>query len=353
MDDNYSLKNENSLDNSDYNKKFESNSDYNQKKYQMSPLIQKREISNLHQNNQIQNSHNNYKKKLYLIDKNSDHNDDLNIENMPNNNFSKQIVNDFDEENLHHQLTTDKRMPTQEENVPLFKNKSQTTHASNNSNNINHNINYQQSNIDSNNLQLFEKYQNLNQKYNSLKEKFKDRCEVSEYWRRNYFNLLKDSLMYEETILQLTEENRIHLEYIISLENKINKILQVSNNITNNFHQNLMNFMKQDNFNNLNVNTTNMVTYNNNNDLNQSNLNNNKNSGLNNAFVKNFTETLNDYKKQLEILAEEKETLSTNLSISRHQQLQTNMKIEELQSRVVNLEKSRYQDLKFLENEQN
>jgi hypothetical protein len=209
-----------------------------------------------------------------------------------------------------------------------------------NSNVINNNIGINNNDSSS----IYEKFQKLQQKYHNLKDKFKERCEVSEYWRRNYFTLLKDSLNFEETILQLTEENRIHLEYIISLENKISKILQVTNNITNNFHMNMMNFMKNDN-----LNSSNLFTQNENNQQNFNN--NNKFTGIQNSYLKNLSETLNDYKKQLEILAEEKETLSTNLSISRHQQLQVNLKVEDLQSRIVNLEKSRLQDMKFLESE--
>jgi hypothetical protein len=347
MEDNYSLKNDNSYENLNYNKKFEINTDFNQQKYQLSPPYKKRE-----QSSNINSSNNNYKKKLYLIDKNSEKNEEfnLNLENSEiqnnNNNYSKQIINDLDDYN---HFNTERQVQTQEENLPQSRTKQ--SHISSNSNLINQN-NYISSNTENNNNQIFEKHQMLQQKYNTLKEKFKERCEVSEYWRRNYFNLLKDSLTFEETIMQLTEENRIHLEYIISLENKINKILQVTNNITNSFHQNLMNFLRNDNASQgFNINTTNLMT-NNNNDLNHSNISNNKNIGLNNAYYKNFTETLNDYKKQLEILAEEKETLNTNLSISRHQQLQVNLKVEELQSRVVNLEKARFQDLKILETEQ-
>lgn len=347
MEDNYSLKNENSYENLNYNKKFEINTDFNQQKYQESPPYKKRE-----QSSNIQNSNSNYKKKLYLIDKNCEKNEEfnLNLENSDlqnnNNNYSKHIINDLDEYN---QFNTERHVQTQEENMPQSRTKQ--SHISSNSNLINQN-NYISNNTENNNIQIFEKHQILQQKYNTLKDKFKERCEVSEYWRRNYFNLLKDSLIFEETIMQLTEENRIHLEYIISLENKINKILQVTNNITNSFHQNLMNFLRNDNNSQgFNINTTNLMT-NNNNDLNHSNISNNKNIGLNNAYYKNFTETLNDYKKQLEILAEEKETLNTNLSISRHQQLQVNLKVEELQARVVNLEKARFQDLKILETEQ-
>jgi hypothetical protein len=73
-------------------------------------------------------------------------------------------------------------------------------------------------------------------------------------------------------------------------------------------------------------------------------------NNLSNLFMKNYNEVLNDYKKQLEILAEEKDNLSTNLSITRHQQLQTSMKIEALQTRVFNLEGARLEDMKILEN---
>lgn len=60
--------------------------------------------------------------------------------------------------------------------------------------------------------------------------------------------------------------------------------------------------------------------------------------------MRNMNDVLNDYKRQLEILAEQKESLSTSLSISRHQQLQITMKLEVLQSRLYNLERSQLEE---------
>ena len=160
-------------------------------------------------------------------------------------------------------------------------------------------------------------YMNLEYKYNKLKEKYRISKRDANSWRESYFNLLSDSLIFDETIKTLYEENRIHQEYIINLENKINKILQSCNNITNNFHSNL----------NLNIDTS--------------------TTSLNNTYIKNFNEILNDYKKQLDILADEKDQLNTNLSVSRHQQLQTTMRLEELQDRIYRIEKARYDELKL------
>jgi hypothetical protein len=176
-------------------------------------------------------------------------------------------------------------------------------------------------------------YQLLENKFNNLKEKYNNVKKDASHWRNSYFNLLKDSICFDETIKNLYEENRIHLEFIISLENKINKLLVSCNNITNNFHQNIQKSINLENI-NLPINTSNSGN----------------NNSFNNSYIKNFNEVLNDYKKQLEILADEKDNLNTNLSISRHQQLQSSIKLEELQDRVYRIEQSRYDDLKALQN---
>jgi hypothetical protein len=173
-------------------------------------------------------------------------------------------------------------------------------------------------------------YQYLENKYNSLRDKYKTVKKEAKHWRSSYFNLLKDSLVFDESIKTLYEENRIHLEYIISLENKVNKLLVSCNNITNNFHQNLC---KSLNMNEVNIQTS------------SSHI---SNTSMNNVYIKNFNEVLNDYKKQLEILADEKDNLNTNLSISRHQQLQYSLRLEELQDRIYRIEQARHDDLKAI-----
>jgi hypothetical protein len=175
-------------------------------------------------------------------------------------------------------------------------------------------------------------YQYLEHKYTKLREKYSIMKKDCIHWRSSYFNLLKDSLVFDETIKTLYEENRIHLEYIISLENKINKLLVSCNNITNNFHQNLCK--------SLNMGEVNLPT---------SSSQNSNQSNMNNLYIRNFNEVLNDYKKQLEILVDEKDNLNTNLSISRHQQLQYSMRLEELQDRVYRVEQSRYDDIRALQ----
>jgi hypothetical protein len=164
-------------------------------------------------------------------------------------------------------------------------------------------------------------YLTLEAKYNRLKEKYRICKRDMNHWRKSYFNLLKDSLVFDETLKTLNEENRIHVEYIISLENKVNKILNTCKNITDNFHSNLCRSV------NLDVST----------------------NKIENSYTKNFNEILNDYKKQLEILSDEKEELNTNISISRHQQLQYSMRVEELQDRVYRIEQARFDDLKIFE----
>jgi hypothetical protein len=168
--------------------------------------------------------------------------------------------------------------------------------------------------------------------------------------RRSYFNLLKDSLTWEETIKNLMEENRIHQEYIISIENKLNKLLVSCNNITNSFHKslNIANLYASNqgiNLNyNYNTNTNNSQAFN---QFQSFRSGNNENISPNENL--NFEQILNDYKKQLEILSDEKENLYTNLSISRHQQLQSSLKLENLQTRLFNIEQARLEDLKFFE----
>jgi hypothetical protein len=177
-------------------------------------------------------------------------------------------------------------------------------------------------------------YQYLENKFNNLKEKYNIIKKEAVHWRSSYFNLLKDSLVFDETIKTLYEENRIHLEYIISLENKLNKLLDSCNNITNNFHQNIC---KSINMGEINIQTNSSVT---------------SNTSINNAYIKNFNEVLNDYKKQLEILADEKDNLNTNLSISRHQQLQYSLRLEELQDRLYRVEQARHEELKISQSSQ-
>lgn len=183
----------------------------------------------------------------------------------------------------------------------------------------------------------------LQMKYLKLKDKLLDKTREADNWRNSYFNLLKDSINFDECIKTLYEENRIHIEYIISLENKLNKLLVTCNNITNNFHNNLYKNMNLNNSNDI-VNTT--TNFN-------SNNNSNNNPNINQIFLKNYNEILNDYKRQLEILAEEKESLHTNLSIARHSQLQYAMRIEEMQTRIYTLEQSRIEDIKTIENSRN
>jgi hypothetical protein len=161
-----------------------------------------------------------------------------------------------------------------------------------------------------------------NDVYIQLKEKYQKSKKEAKHWRSSFFNLLNNSISYDDTIKSLLEENRIHQEYIINVENKIDKLLSSCNSITNNFHNSLFKTL-----NNLNI----------------------SNENISNLFIKNYNEVLNDYKKQLEIIADEKENLSTNLSIARHQQLQCTIKLEESQTRLYNLERARLEDLKILE----
>ncbi len=87
----------------------------------------------------------------------------------------------------------------------------------------------------------------------ALEKKLED-CEKKEKkWRLLYFNLLNDSICFEETIKNLLEENRIHQEYIISLEVKLNKLLVTCNNITTNFHNSIRS-MSMQNMSNMNIN---------------------------------------------------------------------------------------------------
>jgi hypothetical protein len=192
-----------------------------------------------------------------------------------------------------------------------------------------------------------QKFYKLKEKYKVMKAKLEVTQNAEKNWRTSYFNLLKDSLNWEETIKNLMEENRIHQEYIISLENKLNKLLVSCNNITNNFHKslNLANLCGSNQGLNYNYNTNNSQVMNQFQSF-RSGYNENMSPNYENL---NFEQILNDYKKQLEILAEEKENLNTNLSISRHQQLQCSIKLENLQTRLFNLEQARLEDLKILE----
>ncbi len=137
--------------------------------------------------------------------------------------------------------------------------------------------------------------------------------------------------MFDDTIKNLIEENRIHQEYIINLEKKNQKIMSSCSNITSDFHNNLF----------FNLNNLNSLVINNNND------------SVNKLISKNFNELLNDYKKQLDLLSEEKDSLFSNLSLSRHQHLQMTLKMEEIQNRIFHLEKLRSDDLIFLNKNNN
>jgi hypothetical protein len=195
-----------------------------------------------------------------------------------------------------------------------------------------------------------QKFYKLKEKYKVMKAKLEVTQNAEKNWRRSYFNLLKDSLTWEETIKNLMEENRIHQEYIISIENKLNKLLVSCNNITNSFHKslNIANLYASNqgiNLNyNYNTNTNNSQAFN---QFQSFRSGNNENISPNENL--NFEQILNDYKKQLEILSDEKENLYTNLSISRHQQLQSSLKLENLQTRLFNIEQARLEDLKFFE----
>jgi hypothetical protein len=190
--------------------------------------------------------------------------------------------------------------------------------------------NYQEPAHNVRNLQIHDELMSLKDKYNHSKVSLEQIQKKEEYWRRLYFTLLEDSILYEETIKNLIEENRIHQEYIINLENKLNKVIISCNVITDNFHNNL----SQTLCGNYNNNHLNSFT---------------GSSSMGNDFtfqMKNMHEVLNDYKRQLEILAEEKDSLSTNLSISRHQQLQLTMKLEVMQTRLYNFERGQLEDWK-------
>lgn len=193
-------------------------------------------------------------------------------------------------------------------------------------------------------IDLSTKYKNLEEKYNKLKEKYHLMKSAEKNWRNSYFTLLKDSFPFEETIKNLLEENRIHQEYIINLENKLNKLFATCSNITNNFHNSMsknLPMLQSLSAINSEISMENPVI--------NFNSNSNTNANIYQSFMKNYSEVMSDYKKQLEILAEEKDSLSTNLSISRHQQLQCSLKLENLQTRVVNLEQARMEDLKVIE----
>jgi hypothetical protein len=179
-------------------------------------------------------------------------------------------------------------------------------------------------------LKIHDELMSLKEKYQQTKDTLEQVQKSEEKWRRLYFTILEDSILYEETIKNLIEENRIHQEYIINLENKLNKVIVSCNIITDNFHNNLSQAICG-NSNNIHLNSH----------IGSSS------SGNDFTFqMKNIHEVMNDYKRQLEILAEEKESLSTNLSISRHQQLQLTMKLEVMQTRLYNFERSQMEDWK-------
>lgn len=113
-------------------------------------------------------------------------------------------------------------------------------------------------------------------------------------YRKMYYDLLKDSLKYEDTIKQLFEENRIHQEYIISLEDKSSRILDRCTSMANAFHRNLKNPIQ--------------------------------------------TDILKEYKQQIDILSDEKENIKSILSLTRHQNLQNTIRIEEMQSRIISMQ---------------
>ena len=181
-------------------------------------------------------------------------------------------------------------------------------------------------------------FQSQTNDYETLNKRYENVVLEAEHWRKCYFNLLKESINFDDTIRSLLEENRIHSEYIISLEKKSNKLLTSCTNMANNFHSS---FSKMHNLEGSNSSV----------DISNTN-NTNENKGIRNIdnhLVKNFNEILNDYKKQLEILADEKDNNNTNLAVSRHQNLQLTMQLEQLQTRVVNYEKLKIEELKFIE----
>lgn len=205
-------------------------------------------------------------------------------------------------------------------------------------------------NSDYNIKERLELAQGLNVKYNKLKQKYRKERDAATHWRKSYNNLLKYSITFDETIKTLIEENRIHQEYIINLEKKNSRILNTCNNITNDFHTNLFfninNFNNTININNVNPNSNNLSNY--------SGVNYNTNSdSFIKLFQKNFNEIINDYKKQIDLLSEEKDSLFSNLSLSRHQHLQMTLKMEEIQNRIFYLDKLRLEDLQNLYNTDN
>lgn len=139
----------------------------------------------------------------------------------------------------------------------------------------------------------------------------------SEYWKKIALSLIEDSMQYEKTILTLFEENRIHQEYIISLEEKLSKLLIKTNNITTNYHQHLTSLHKL---------IKHMEEIEDKDDKEENEDLNRKNTQI--TVLKN---TIEDYKSQLNILAEEKDSLTANLSLARHQCLQSSIKMEEIQ----------------------
>lgn len=138
------------------------------------------------------------------------------------------------------------------------------------------------------------------------------------FWRGLFVNQVKESLEFETTIKCLYEENRLNQEYIISLEDRINKLLIRTNNITNNYHNNLKSLHRLIQ----NIEST-------------SNENNKILNNLDNIF--NQMNLIDDFKSQLEILSEEKENSNSNLALSRHQYLQASIKLDQFQKKIVDL----------------
>ena len=131
----------------------------------------------------------------------------------------------------------------------------------------------------------------------------------NQFWKEMFISSIKNAEVYEETIKNLFEENRINQEYIIILEERLSDVLNKTNRITNSFHNNFK--ILQQSF-----------------------------SENNNNYNQELLQTIEDYKLQLDILAEEKDNLSSNLSLSRHQNLQSSIKLEELQKTLIHLKKS-------------
>ncbi len=211
-----------------------------------------------------------------------------------------------------------------------------------NSDNENKNENYNnKNNRNKENKENKNEFNFLKEKYKRLKEENKKEKEISLHWKNSYYNLLKNSLMYDESIKSLIEENRIHQEYIINLEKKNNKVLISCTESLNNFHEILNNKLNLAFFKEIN----NDSEFNNNNNVNNySEISNNNTYKI---LAQNFNEIIQDYKKQLNIFFDEKENLFRNLSLTRHQNLQMTLKLEEMQNRIYYIEKLNADDKYF------